>query len=776
MTTPGDAPQPDWAWRDPETGAARPAPLTAQAGGTSAAAVVGAVFLGLWLVIVAFASQAIGFLINQVLLATGLDSPVFLWPLISVIILIFGFLPALAVARLARSVAIRETGRVWSAGAAALTVGTAWRAVPGTQNEWYLLGLALLAGAGALLLRRKASPRDRDSWPWAVAGGLLVLAPFLWAGALGGWLETAFAIAAAIAVGALAASTLDGRFWSVFGPGRVRAIVLGGLTGGVSLALIGAASGGDGVQLLLLLVLPPLAFAAAALRHIRLLATLAALGPLALFDPVEVNFFLVNQDIPYWAMLSALVAWAVAAIVSVCYGFTAPLLSRVRRPFAIGTATVLAVAAGAFYFAGGQPGFFGNQLFVVLKEQASLSSVPATAGPGPGRDQRVSRVYETLVEHADRTQAPLRAELGRLGLGYRPYYLVNAVMVTGGPEVRAWLELRDDVDRVLLDQRLRPLPEPVPPARGDLTTAPPQPQWNIEMVGAPEVWAEGTRGQGIVVGGSDSGVDGRHPALAAGYRGGGDSWFDPWDGSAEPVDKNGHGTHTLATAVGTQQVGVAPGAQWVGCVNLDRNMASPSFYLDCMQFMLAPFPLGGNPFRDGNPARAPHVLTNSWGCPALEGCDEGLTRPATDALAAAGIAFVAAAGNTGDRCGSIEEPPAIDPAVFTVAAVDAKGSVAVFSSRGQVGSAKPDAAAPGEDVLSAMPGGTYGKMSGTSMATPHVAGLIALMWSAQPSLIGDLPGTYERLRSTAVPASGGFTCGGPRDTGAGIVNAPGAVG
>ncbi|MFD0594851.1 S8 family serine peptidase [Catellatospora coxensis] len=203
--------------------------------------------------------------------------------------------------------------------------------------------------------------------------------------------------------------------------------------------------------------------------------------------------------------------------------------------------------------------------------------------------------------------------------------------------------------------------------------------------------------------------------------------------------------------MGRNLVGVAPDAQWIGCVNLERNMSSPSLYLDCMQFMLAPYPHGGNPFTDGRPARAPHVLNNSWSCPPLEGCDDTVLQPATSALAAAGIAFVAAAGNTGPQCGSLDVPPATDPAAITIAAVDQTRRITSFSSRGPAGP-KPDLAGPGEAVLSAMPGDTYAELSGTSMATPHVAGVIALLWSARPELVGDLARTQQLLRGTAQPA------------------------
>jgi len=224
------------------------------------------------------------------------------------------------------------------------------------------------------------------------------------------------------------------------------------------------------------------------------------------------------------------------------------------------------------------------------------------------------------------------------------------------------------------------------------------------------------------------------------------------------VDKQGHGTHTLGIILGQNGIGVAPGAQWIACVNLERNLGNPALYLDCMQFMLAPFPRNGNPLQDGDPRRAPHVLNNSWGCPALEGCDADSLRPAIDALRAAGIFVVVSAGNDGPQCETLTNPPAIYDSALTVGAVDRSGRVAEFSSRGPVnvdGSwrAKPDLVAPGVDILSSLPGGTYGPASGTSMAGPHVAGVVALMWSANPQLIGDVERSEHILRATARPVN-----------------------
>ena len=167
----------------------------------------------------------------------------------------------------------------------------------------------------------------------------------------------------------------------------------------------------------------------------------------------------------------------------------------------------------------------------------------------------------------------------------------------------------------------------------------------------------------------------------------------------------------------------------------------------------------------------------------MEGCDLNALRPAIDALTAAGLFIVAAAGNNGPYCGSIDDPPAPYPDALTVGAVDRNRRVAEFSSRGPSPgeAAKPDVVAPGVKIVSALPGGRYGALDGTSMAAPHVAGVVALLWSAQPRLVGDIRRTTEILRSTAKPATPTYlsrtdTCGADRNiTGAGLVDAYAAV-
>jgi subtilisin family serine protease len=384
------------------------------------------------------------------------------------------------------------------------------------------------------------------------------------------------------------------------------------------------------------------------------------------------------------------------------------------------------------------------------------------------RDERLAAAYKTLTDHANKTQADLRSFFQKTNIEYTPYYLENAMEVRGGVFLKLYLESRPEVDRVIPSPRLRYAPEDFPQP-GVESAHDGSVLWNVSMIGADKVWDEfGAQGEGIVVGQSDSGVDGNHPALRSQYRGlnqGGDyNWFDPWNGTTSPNDENGHGTHTMGTILGANGIGIAPKAKWMACVNLDRNLGNPALYLDCMQFMLAPFPQGGDPLKDGDTTRAAHVMNNSWGCPSLEGCDPNALLYAANNLRDAGIFVVVSTGNDGPNCETVESPLSLYDSVFSVGAIDQFGNMADFSSRGPVtadGSnrVKPDIVAPGVEIFSALPKSTYGANSGTSMAGPHLVGVVALIWSAQPELIGDIDATEQIIIDTAKPYTGNTSQG-----------------
>ncbi len=783
------------------------------AGGT--AGIVFAVLIGVWSVGITVVVQAVTWVVEQFLIIEGINAPAWLWPAAAWLNALLVAVPAGILAGVASRREVRAAARIWLVAAGLSGLLGSVRAVPIQHNDAYLLLLALTATLCTLALRRIGTrvtgpaPRTRTSLWYAWAAGLAVLLPWFWVGALGGPLETILALLAAATVGMLAAemltaSRLDAPFTRLTDPGVGR-LTLAGLVGGAALVVLGGGVGGSGPHLAEMALLAPLAFAGAALararsagarsgRPVALLLGIAALGPLAFVEPDETALLLGLHDVGFWAGVGALCALGIAfltiaiTLIATAHGgsrtgrgavdTTGPSVAadgarpRTWRRFAApGTAIAVAVAALVIYPVVGHPGFFGDRLFVVMRPQADLTGLAQITD----RDARLHSTYLRLVDTADRTQAPLRAELRRWHLSYTPYYLVNGIEVDAGPAVRAWLSRRDDVDRVLLNPTLRPIPSAGGALHG---SAPPPsgPQWNISMIGAPEVWATGDTGQGIVIGGSDTGVDLAHPAVRAAFRGGPDSWYDPWNHAPSPVDHNGHGTHTIGSALGAGGIGAAPGAQWMACVNLDRDMGNPAYYLDCLQFMLAPFGPDGDAFH-GDPSRAADVLTNSWGCPRLEGCDESALRPAVDALTAAGIFFVAAAGNEGPWCGSIDDAPAPYPDTFTVGAVDRARRVTDFSSRGPVaGVAKPDVVAPGAGVVSALPGGGYGALDGTSMATPQVAGVVALMWAASPALRGDVPATAAILRQTATAVlTARGRCASADQTGAGLVNAAAAV-
>jgi hypothetical protein len=173
---------------------------------------------------------------------------------------------------------------------------------------------------------------------------------------------------------------------------------------------------------------------------------------------------------------------------------------------------------------------------------------------------------------------------------------------------------------------------------------------------------------------------------------------------------------------------------------------------------------GGNP----DPTKSPHVINNSWSCPVSEGCtDPNVLKTVVDNTRAAGIVVVVSAGNSGPSCSTVNTPAAIYESSFSVGATSSSDLIASFSSRGPVtvdGSnrLKPNISAPGVSVRSSTrtTDSSYGSSSGTSMAGPHVAGGVALLLSAFPSLEGEVDDVEDAIEQSAFPRTTTETCGG----------------
>lgn len=457
------------------------------------------------------------------------------------------------------------------------------------------------------------------------------------------------------------------------------------------------------------------------------------------------------------------------------------VLSRWPAPGAQNPAAKVDPAVSKAFAAGGKVTYL-----IKLRARADVAAAAASAraavSPAARDLSARTAVIDALKQTAEESQRGLLAQLAREQTAgavqrYESFWIANIVLVTSTRDVMERIAKRADVEQILPDTEIY-LVQPQVGAAGDadLLSA----EWGVQRVGAPSVWAEyGITGTGAVVASLDTGVDWTHPALREQWRGldrstGGTdptySWYDAVNGQSMPYDDHGHGTHTTGTAVGVEpdgsnQIGVAPGARWIGVKILSGSgSGSTENILRAGQWILAP---------GGDPSRAPDVVNNSWG--GGPGINEWF-RDTVAAWRAAGIFPVFASGNGGPGEGSVSSPGNY-PESFAVGATDISDNLAGFSGRGPspYGEIKPQVAAPGVNVRSSVPGGGYqGGWNGTSMAAPHVAGAVALLRSANAALTVDqieqtLISSADAKSSTAYPGvpNNGY--------GHGILNAYNAV-
>ncbi|MEO3972940.1 S8 family serine peptidase [Streptomyces sp. CAU 1734] len=398
--------------------------------------------------------------------------------------------------------------------------------------------------------------------------------------------------------------------------------------------------------------------------------------------------------------------------------------------------------------------------WVYLDSAADLSG----AERARTRTAKAKAVHDAQRDHAKRTQDGLLTALDNARAEYTSYWIVNAVRVVGGAKLADSLAERPEVAHIDADDKVS-IPEP---AKGERETTVNAVEWNIDRIKAPQVWDQlGNRGEGVVVANIDSGVDFQHPAVDGQYRGLAPdgtvshdyNWFDPANvcPAKAPCDNNDHGTHTMGTMVGddggANRIGVAPGARWIAAKGCESSSCSQASLLASGQWIVAPTDING---QNPRPDLAPDIVNNSWGSAAHNPWYKAIV----NSWRAAGIFPAFSNGNGGPSCNTSGSPGDY-VASYSSGAFDINNAIASFSSRGSgdEGGIKPNIAAPGANVRSSIRNGGYGSFSGTSMASPHTAATVALIWSASASLRGDIAQTEALLDQTATDVDS-TACGG----------------
>lgn len=449
--------------------------------------------------------------------------------------------------------------------------------------------------------------------------------------------------------------------------------------------------------------------------------------------------------------VGATIALAAGALASPSLGTAAPLAAASSEQSKIEPALAAALANGS------------SEFWVRFAARADFSAAVAMTD----WNARGQAVYDVLNETADASQAAVRRYLDSQGVTYQAFWAVNAIhLASGSASLAARLTTFTEVSALTLSKEIS-LVEPIAPPVA-VPNGPDAVEWGVQNIQADDVWSQfGVRGEKVVVANIDTGVQYNHPALVLRYRGrtaGGGfnhnyDWFNAYGASTAPFDNNGHGTHTMGTMVGddggANQIGVAPRAKWIatnGCCGSEAGLVASG------QWLLAPTKLNGS---DPKVKKRPHIVNNSWGYN-----DPGGQQPLFDSIIAAwdasGIFGQWSNGNMGPGCNT-GGAPGNRPQAYSAGAYDISNVIASFSSRGPSNGSetKPNISAPGVNVRSSVPTNGYSSLSGTSMAAPHVAGAIALLWSAAPALKRDVPATKLALDNSATDTAG--ACGGTTD-------------
>lgn len=418
----------------------------------------------------------------------------------------------------------------------------------------------------------------------------------------------------------------------------------------------------------------------------------------------------------------------------------------------------------------------------VLKQQADVSA----ADKLETKEQKGQFVYDALKAAALHSQGEALTILSKRAATYQSFFVVNMINITSDVATLQAIAELPSVEKIIENGKFVVSKTfSTPTVNSDKEATPMAGTWGIKKTKADQVWSTlNVTGKGAVIAGQDTGYEWEHAAIKSKYRGWNGSsadhnynWHDAVHAtgsscgkdSPEPCDDGEHGTHTMGTMVGGSangtEIGMAPDAKWMGCRNMNAGNGTLTTYVECFEFFLAPTDLTN---KNPDTKKAPHVINNSWGCSTSEGCNSSnfaTMEQAVTNLRAAGVVVVVSAGNSGSACSTINTPAPIFVGSFTVGSTTSSDGISSFSSRGPVTNygpsrISPDISAPGSDVYSCVPGGGYSNMNGTSMAGPHVAGLVGLIISANPQLAGKVTTIEEIIQSTAQKLTSTQTCGG----------------
>lgn len=368
------------------------------------------------------------------------------------------------------------------------------------------------------------------------------------------------------------------------------------------------------------------------------------------------------------------------------------------------------------------------QVIVHMKNHSSLDHFPK------GTPKEIKLLYlEDFAENGQREILAYLQDFGKRIENLKTFWIFNGFTFKAPKEIIEAVAIRQDVDYVIDDFIIK-----LEPQMSNKPAESRVPEWGIVMISAPQCWNDGYDGAGIIVGNMDTGVEEGHPALTGKWVAGG--WFDAVNSQPTPYDDHGHGTHTMGTICGgdgngpfVDDIGVAPGATFIAAKCFDADGSGQAAWIHASFQWIA--------------GQTVNVVCNSWGSSdvtSLEYWDDCLN------WRSLGIYPVFAVHNYGPNPGTAGTPGNF-PIVHGIGATDSLDNIAGFSGRGPAPDQvpwnepanwarpdwdliKPDVSAPGVDIRSAAPGGGYALMSGTSMATPHVTGGVAVCLQKNSSI------------------------------------------